>query len=127
MLTSGQCVVAAYLTDGGVICPSCADKRVGVNYDDTLEHLCSEWEDEHKGESVPWRVEMDLRDKAEEEVRSAQEEEDLRPLIQYELDSDEGFQESGCYCDDCGEELVEPTPVEEEEDDAEADEDTDTE
>jgi transcription initiation factor IIE alpha subunit len=119
MLTSGQCVVAAYMTDGGFICPSCASKRTEVNYDDTLDKLCDEWSDNHGGEPVPFREQMELRDKAEDIVRTAEEGANLRPLIQYELDSDEHFQENGLTCDDCDEVLVEADEPEDEEEEIE--------
>ena len=90
MLTSGQCVIAAYLTDGGLVCPDCARKDDSLFHDDSDEN----------------RVETEKGTEA--------------AIIQYTLDSE--FCESGAFCDDCGEVLIEPDPVEDEEEDEDEDE-----
>jgi hypothetical protein len=105
MLTTGQCQVAAYLTDGDVICTDCAEHRINFNEEDRYDELV----DEEPGDEVPsWHRARELRKQAEAERREREEAEGLRPLIQYELDSDECWQEDGLTCGDCGAILVEP-------------------
>lgn len=108
MLTSGQCVIAAYLTDGDVICVDCANK-VLPDAETLIEERTNEAASElGEGESLSWSERREIREAVEQEVREAEENEGLRPLIQYELDSDETWNEEGLYCGDCGKELVEP-------------------
>lgn len=107
MLTSGQCVIAAYLTDGDVICPSCADKRIDFDYEVKVGEALDAFE-EREGRSPTWSEEHDIEKKVKEARRQAEEDADLRPLIQYDLDSDETWHNDGLYCGNCGEVLVEP-------------------
>jgi hypothetical protein len=115
MLTSGQCVLAAYMTDGGIVCVECAQKRhPEIDGDQLLADAMEQAEEANEG-PLSWADQHDVRERIEAQVREAEEAADLRPLIEYELSSDESFAEDGCYCDDCGKELVEPDPQDEEE------------
>jgi len=122
MLTSGQCRIAAYLTDGDVICTDCAEKLL-PSYDELYELMVTEAK-KAVGRDLTWSEDRDIRGDIDDAIREAEESEGLRPLIQYELDSDETWQEYGLSCGRCMAELVEPSPQEEPEDEDTVDEDS---
>jgi hypothetical protein len=103
--------VAAFLTDDDVICPECAAKRLNFDENQVLADLTEEAE-KAGGGRLSWADERDLQDRVNEMQRAAEEAADLHPLIQYNLDSDETWQEDGLCCGSCGCELVEPYPEE---------------
>jgi len=111
MLTSGQCRVAAYLTDGDVLCVECAEKSL-PNFDVEVDKLYEAFKAENPGEEPTYYQERQWHEKVNAAIHEAEEREDLRPLIQYELDSEESWQEYGLSCGHCGEELVEAQPEE---------------
>jgi hypothetical protein len=124
MLTSGQCRVAAYLTDGDVVCVSCGEKRMaealgGLMPDEFYDQQMAAAR-ERNGGDLTWYQEHDVRDEINDRLRAAEEKVGLQPLIQYNLDSDESWQAEGLSCGDCGETLVEPWQDEEIERDDEA-------
>jgi hypothetical protein len=109
MLTSRQCVVAAFLTDdGSILCPDCAEKRIDFDWSQAFADAVKAAQKAKNNEPLPWTEENDIRDDMNARQREAEKAAGLEPLIQYELDSDEGFQEFGCGCDDCDCILVEP-------------------
>jgi hypothetical protein len=114
MLTASQCIVAAYMTDGDVICPDCARTRLNFDGNQVLADLREEAE-EKKGSPLSWSEDRDLEQNVNDQERDAEEAAGLQPLIQYDLDSDETFQADGLTCGDCGCELVEPDPQENDE------------
>lgn len=105
MLTSGQCKVAAYLTDGDIICLKCGQARIGFDEDEFVQDYIDEkFEDSVDGPS--YHEEQVAIDEARELINSRLKELHLRELIQYDLDSDDS--ESGISCGGCGEVLTEP-------------------
>jgi hypothetical protein len=122
MLTAGQCRVVAYMTDGDIICADCADKlkedaltELGMDFDTMSDRALAKYEAEH-GKPSLWARDRIYRD-VENEVDAVTEKHlDLTPLIQYDLDSDDDFQQNGLSCGDCGTELVEADPDEEDDD-----------
>ncbi len=111
MLTSGQCRIAAYLTDGDVICTDCTEKEIG-DFDLVLDERL-EGAEATKGEVLTYDERRDIEEEVEQTRDERLESEGLLPLIQYDLDSDETWQEHGLSCGRCHKELVEPMPVEE--------------
>jgi hypothetical protein len=109
MLTSGQCRVAAYLTDGGVVCLECGEKELSINRENEAEARFLAFTESH-GRPPRWSEERAIEEVIEEEIKIEMAEKGIRPLIQYELDSDESWSEDGLSCDGCGTELVEPMP-----------------
>jgi hypothetical protein len=109
MLTSGQCRVAAYMTDGGIVCVECGEKKLSINRENELEARELAFEEQH-GHPARWSEQRDIEDGVDRDVAAEMEKIGIQPLIQYNLDSNEAFATEGCYCDDCGTELVEPTP-----------------
>jgi RNA polymerase subunit RPABC4/transcription elongation factor Spt4 len=109
MLTAGQCIVAAFLTDGGsIICPDCAEKRLSFDWSQAFADAIEVAQEAKNNEPLSWTEENDIRDEMNARQREAEEDAGLEPLIQYSLDGDEGFQEFGCWCSDCDCVLVEP-------------------
>lgn len=112
MLTSGQCAIVAYMTGGGIICPSCAYKRAHVDEDAILATRVQRYRDEHDGtEPTGWRL-WDLQREAFATADAMLENTGLDATMQYTLDCDEHIQEYGYDCDDCGDVIVEPNPTE---------------
>jgi hypothetical protein len=114
------------MTDGDIICADCADKQIedylkdtGQDFDSMMDAALAKWETEHGTKPDAWQSSRIYDDVEEARNEAALKFLDLDPLIQYTLDSDEGFAEEGLYCADCNTELVEPTPVDEDEQDFE--------
>jgi hypothetical protein len=103
------------MTDSSIICVDCAQKRHPEIDGHQLMADAVEAAEEKKGNCLNWGENDDIRTEITEDVRAAEEAADLHPLTEYDLSSDEVFAESGCWCDDCGKELVEPSPDEDEE------------
>ena len=119
MLTSGQCVVAAYQTEGDIICPKCADKV--IMYDIELEREKREAAlAESEGRDLRWHEEREILDECVEEFRARMRDEGLSEIIQYSLDEYDQEGE-GVYCGHCGEVLVEPVEIEDDEDEQDSD------
>ncbi len=129
MLTSGQMRIVAYMTEGSsIICRDCAEKQIedhlhetGQDFDMMMDEAKAEWETAHGHPPDMWQAGRLYDEVEQERSEKAEEALDLQPLMQYTLDSDEGFAEDGLNCDDCGAELVEPNPVDEDEDEQEND------
>lgn len=113
MLTTGQCRVAAYLTDGDVVCVECGEKRLKLDREQMIENRLDQYEKEHGSAPTYWRQNR-LEEEVDRLIQEEMNEQGLEPLIQYTLDSEESWQTDGLYCGDCGTELVEPQPVEDE-------------
>ena len=69
MLTSGQCVVAAYQTEGDIICPACADKVIKFDMDVTRQEREAALA-ESKGRELHWHEEREILEQVEEEYRA---------------------------------------------------------
>lgn len=131
MLTAAQCRVEAYLTDGGIVCRDCGDKMIeewlkenGIEHEAVYAKHLAQYVKEHGGEPDLWNRDR-LYDRAQDEMeQAAMDALDMRPVIEYELESDWG--ECGCDCDDCGATLVEPYVDEDEDIDHDEDEDDET-
>jgi hypothetical protein len=108
------------MTDGGIICPDCANKRIddwnvdnGYDFDTAMEQAVADWKEEHGSVPDRWKMSDLYRDVEEEFLNRATDALDLEEIIQYTLD--ENFSEDGCSCDDCCATLVEPYMEDEEE------------
>lgn len=94
MLTSFQCDVVAYMGDGFVVCPKCAEERaraiLNVPDGDEVERVDADGLFLHLYGILPW------------------EETGLSPIIRYS--AEESWGQDGLECDDCYTEIVEPDP-----------------
>jgi hypothetical protein len=114
MLTSGQCVIAAYLTDGDIICPDCAEKLIPVTVEQLNEGARWSLEIEQKRD-IYSHEKWDCADWARATYAALEEAVGIQPLIQYSLDSE--FSDGGASCGDCGCILVEADEPEEDKED----------
>lgn len=128
MLTAGQCVTAAYMTDGGLVCPDCANKLIeeyqsenGITYETEYGAALAEYT-KKCGTPDLWRKDRIAREVEEKMEAAACEALDMQPIIQYTLDSKWG--EMGATCDNCDTLLVEGEPSEDETYDEDLDDET---
>lgn len=105
MLSANQCIITAYLTDGDIICPECANKRVPVTQEQLYNGAVLALEIEQGQNASGWE-EWILTQWVCGEWEKILESMNLRPIIQYTLDSE--FSEDGAVCGDCGCILIEP-------------------
>ena len=112
MLTAGQCLTAAYIGDGYILCASCAQKRIedwlvenGYDFEDEQNKAVAEWRKENGAPDL-WRRDRIYSETNERLETLACEALGFQPLSQYQVDSD--WSEDGLACDDCSEWLVEP-------------------
>jgi hypothetical protein len=106
MLTSGQCQIAAFMSDGGSFyCPMCAEKKIGFDWSQAFDDAVEAAQVAKGTNRLDWQEEDAIRTAIDLRQRDAERKHNLQPMIQYEMDSN--FSEDGCWCDDCGCEIVE--------------------